>query len=157
MVFSSMKIPKNTSVLSENVNTCAGRWVIDGSCMADNTHHVNLGLPSAHGHPAHGRWAQLGKKNFPIISTLRRHGVHGPATHKRNSISTPIDGIWVTSGIKVEKAGYFSYDEVVMNTDHRCLWIDVPFASVFGQDIPPSRRKAARCDETLDLQVATLY
>jgi hypothetical protein len=112
--------------------------------MADNTHHVNLGLPSAHGHPAHGRWAQLGKKNFPIISTLRRHGVHGPATHKRNSISTPIDGIWVTSGIKVEKAGYFSYDEVVMNTDHRCLWIDVPFASVFGQDIPPSRRKAAR-------------
>ena len=65
-----MKIPKTTSVSSENVNTCAGHWAIDGSCMANNMHHVNLGLPSAHGHPAHGRWAQLGKKNFPIIWTL---------------------------------------------------------------------------------------
>jgi len=57
ILFSSMKIPKTKSLSSENVNTCAGRWAIDGSCVADNTHHVNLGPPSAHGQPAHGRWA----------------------------------------------------------------------------------------------------
>jgi hypothetical protein len=75
---------------------------------------------------------------------LRRHGLQGPGTHKRNSTSTPIDSIWVTPGINVVKAGYFDYDEVVMNTDHRCLWINVPFESVFGHDILPAMRKAAR-------------
>jgi len=57
MVFSSMKIPKTTSLSSEDVNTCVGRWGIDGSRVADNTHHVNLGPPSAHGQPATGPWA----------------------------------------------------------------------------------------------------
>jgi hypothetical protein len=48
------------------------------------------------------------------------------------------------SGINVVKAGYFDYDEVVMIMDHRCMWIDVPFESVFGHDIPLTKRKAAR-------------
>ncbi len=73
---------------------------------------------------------------------LQRHGSHGPATHKRNSTSTPIDGIWITPGITIERGGYFPYDEVVMNTDHRCLWIDVPFSSVFGNDLPPCKTES---------------
>jgi len=75
---------------------------------------------------------------------LRRHGLQGQGTRKRNSTSTPIDGIWVTPGINVVKAGYFDSYEVVMNTDHRCVWIDVHFESVFGHDIPLAKRKAAR-------------
>jgi len=75
---------------------------------------------------------------------LQRHGSHGPATHKRNSTSTPIDGIWITPGITIERGGYFPYDEVVMNTDHRCLWIDVPFSSVFGNDLPPCKTESCK-------------
>lgn len=75
---------------------------------------------------------------------LQKHGLLGPATHKRNSTSSPIDGIWTTPGIAIERGGYFAYDEVVMNTDHQCLWIDVPFSSVFGHDLPPAKRRTAR-------------
>jgi hypothetical protein len=49
---------------------------------------------------------------------LQKHGLLGPATHKRNSTSSPIDGIWTTPGKAIERGGYFAYDEVVMNTDH---------------------------------------
>jgi hypothetical protein len=75
---------------------------------------------------------------------LKRHGKEGPATHKRNSTSTPIDGIWATSGITIERGGYFAYDEVIMNTDHRCLWVDTPFPSIFGHSLPPAKRRNAK-------------
>jgi len=34
---------------------------------------------------------------------LNKHGMKGPATHKRNSQSTPIDGIWTSQGLTIEK------------------------------------------------------
>lgn len=52
---------------------------------------------------------------------LEKHGVNGPATHERNSTSTPINSIWKTPGILIDHGGYFGYDEVFPNTDHRCI------------------------------------
>jgi hypothetical protein len=75
---------------------------------------------------------------------LKRHGLNGPATYKRNLTNTPIDGIWATQGICIENGGYFAYEEVIMNTDHRCLWVDIPFSSIFGHSLPPSKRRNAR-------------
>jgi hypothetical protein len=49
---------------------------------------------------------------------------------------TPIDGIWATPGIDILAGGYFNYDEVFLNTDHRCLWIDVSFITTFGHNMP---------------------
>ncbi|MFN9980866.1 MAG: hypothetical protein ACK53Y_13155, partial [bacterium] len=72
---------------------------------------------------------------------LGRHGKQGPATHKRNSNGIPIDGIWITPGIVIEKGGYCEYDEVFQNTDHRCLWIDVSFSIAFGHNLPTPRRQ----------------
>jgi len=69
-----------------------------------------------------------------LISTF---GNSGPATSKRNSSAVPIDGIWTTPGKKMEAGGYFKFDEVFMNTDHRCLWIDVSFINAFGHNMPP--------------------
>jgi len=75
---------------------------------------------------------------------FKRHGKEGPATHKRNSTSTPIDGIWATSGITIERGGYFAYDKVIMNTDHQCLWVDIPFSSIFRHSLPPAKRRNAK-------------
>ena len=75
---------------------------------------------------------------------LAKHGTKGPSTFRRNNTNHPIDGIWTSPSIHIKAGGYFDYDEVVMNTDHRCLWINVPFESVFGHDILPAMRKAAR-------------
>ncbi len=69
---------------------------------------------------------------------IGKHGLDGPATHKRNATSGPIDGIWGTPGIVINKGGYFAYDEVFLGTDHRCLWIDVPFTIAFGHNLPPT-------------------
>jgi len=72
---------------------------------------------------------------------IGKHGLDGPATHKRNATSGPIDGIWGTPGIVINKGGYFAYDEVFLGTDHRCLWIDVPFTVAFGHNLPPTRKR----------------
>ena len=48
---------------------------------------------------------------------LDRHGSQGPATHKRNSTSSPIDGIWISPGFDISKGGYLEYDQV-FPSDH---------------------------------------
>jgi len=54
---------------------------------------------------------------------LTKHGPAGPATSKRNTQAIPIDGMWTTPGIHMEAGGYFKFDEVMINTDHRiCGW-----------------------------------
>ena len=58
--------------------------------------------------------------------------------------STPIDGIWATPGIVIQEGGYFDYDSVFINTDHRCIWIDISFATAFGHNMPHISRPAAR-------------
>jgi hypothetical protein len=42
----------------------------------------------------------------------------------------------MTPGLEIEVGGYFDYDEVFMNTDHRCLWMDVSFTQAFGHNMP---------------------
>ncbi len=56
-----------------------------------------------------------------------------------------MDGLWISSGLSIIKGGYLNYDEVVPNTDQRCLWIDVSFSAAFGHTthniIRPTMRK----------------
>ncbi len=75
---------------------------------------------------------------------LEKHGVHGPSTYRRNNTNTPIDGIWATPGIVIQEGGYFEYDPVFINTDHRCLWIYISFISAFGHNMPHIIRPSAR-------------
>jgi len=75
---------------------------------------------------------------------INKHGNLGPATSKRNFSSIPIDGIWTTPGIIMEAGGYFKFDEVFINTDHRCLWIDIHFVNAFGHNMPPLFRPKAK-------------
>jgi hypothetical protein len=75
--------------------------------------------------------------------TLEKHGQQGPATHKRNATSTSIDGIWMSSGLVIERGGYFAYDEVIPS-DHRCLWVDLTFLMAFGHNMAPLAQRIPR-------------
>jgi hypothetical protein len=64
---------------------------------------------------------------------LERHGkLTAPNTHLRGSNS--IDGIFVTSSLKIVNGGYAAFDQGVTGkrSDHRCLWIDIHMVYVFG-------------------------
>jgi hypothetical protein len=66
------------------------------------------------------------------------------ATQNRNTNHEPIDGIWVTSGLKAPSAGYLSFGDGCPS-DHRALWIDLDYDGVFGYKghphVPPAIRR----------------
>ena len=63
---------------------------------------------------------------------LRRHRRYSPpATQNTNTTRTPIDGIFVTPGIVVTRAGYDAFD-AGCPSDHRLLYIDITTRSIFG-------------------------
>jgi hypothetical protein len=74
---------------------------------------------------------------------LYKHGLQGPATHKRNSTSLPIDGIWVTQGLEILNCRYFEYD-AVFPSDHQCLWLDMTFMAAFGHNMAPLHKRTPR-------------
>lgn len=56
---------------------------------------------------------------------LYKYGTNGPSTFHRNKTKTPIDGIWISADMKILQGGYLQYDELIQNTDHCCLWLDI--------------------------------
>ncbi len=75
---------------------------------------------------------------------MKRHGLNGPSTFRRNTTNNPIDGIWTSPNIDISAGGYFAYDSVFLNTDHRCLWIDITFITAFGHNMPIIHKPKAR-------------
>ena len=65
--------------------------------------------------------------------------VDPPETCNKNTKRVPTDGIFVTPGIMPTAGGYSAYGQT-SNSDHRTLWIDIPFTSVLGFK-PPNRPK----------------
>jgi hypothetical protein len=53
-----------------------------------------------------------------------------------------IDGIYVSTTIKITKGGYLPFDK--FPTDHRPLWIDVSMTNIFGNDMAPLLQPQAR-------------
>jgi len=75
---------------------------------------------------------------------MEPHGYHGPETFRRNNARNPIDGIWTTPGISISRGGYFQHDEVFLNTDHRCLWVDISYEQAFSHNMPTLFKPKAR-------------
>jgi len=88
---------------------------------------------------------------------LHRHGANGPSTFCRNTTNTPIDGIWVSSGISILQGGYLDYDDVVVGADHKCLWIDISYQVAFGSNFPPIPRPKTRRLHCKDARIVTNY
>jgi hypothetical protein len=67
-----------------------------------------------------------------------------PATCDKNNNRQPIDGIFTTFEINITAGGYFPFNSGCAS-DHRPIWIDVPYNSIFGHATspivnPPPRR-----------------
>jgi hypothetical protein len=58
-----------------------------------------------------------------------------PETNYKNNQEHPIDAIFTTPGIAPTEGGYLPY-KAFMDSDHRALWIDVPFNSALGHNFP---------------------
>ena len=58
-----------------------------------------------------------------------------PATHNRNQSRTPIDVIWGTSGVEVERAGYCPFNQKALSaaSDHQMIWVEVSSLSILGK------------------------
>ena len=64
---------------------------------------------------------------------MSRHGNNAPPTYTGGMAGgkDPIDGIFVSTGINVEVAGYLAAGQLGFG-DHRCLWIQIDMAEHFG-------------------------
>jgi hypothetical protein len=76
---------------------------------------------------------------------LQKDGLNAPSTYRRNMTDTPIEGIWASAGIDITAGGYFKMDEVIIGTDHSCLWVDIRYEVAFGfSGTPPITRPSAK-------------
>ena len=78
-----------------------------------------------------------------------------PATCNKNKTRTPIDGIWATNGIQPTQAGYLPYGNI--DSDHRALWMDVAYETVYGFKIPPMTANRIRRLNTKNPKMVEKY
>ena len=119
-------------VFDTELRELVASWIADGE-------HVILGIDANEDvtNQREGAFAQkLGRIGMTEVVT-DRHGRQPPSTHTRGSKA--IDGIFVTEGLRGLKCGYTDF-----LTDHRVLWIKVPYLRAYGYHIPPIPRGFAR-------------
>jgi hypothetical protein len=86
------------------------------------------------------------KERKLIPSIIQRHGREGPETYQRGSV--PIDEIFISKNIGVEKCGYLPHGTNC--SDHRAIWIDINKISVLGSklpDIPYYQARRLKCQD----------
>ena len=79
-----------------------------------------------------------------------------PETHNRNTQQIPIDGIFVTPGIQPTQGGYTSYGQCVAS-DHRSIWLDIPYTSILGHNLPDMHRRPTRRLQAKDPRLVDKY
>ena len=69
------------------------------------------------------------QNNLTEIITKKHHQSIGisPTYHRG---SNPIDGIFISPNLKIDKCGYFPFGS--FPSDHRALWIDISITETFG-------------------------
>ena len=83
-----------------------------------------------------------------------RHGTNAPSTHNRGT--SPIDAIFASGTLTNIKCGYLTFGAGIPS-DHRSLWVDLPYALAFGHDLPPCIIPAARRLKCTDPRTVTRY
>ena len=80
------------------------------------------------------------------------------STCNKNTRSIPVDGIWASPSLECQAAGYFGYGELLMGkTDHRMIWADFSYESVFGFKPPEPVYKAPQRLTLQDPRVVRRY
>jgi hypothetical protein len=72
---------------------------------------------------------------------LSTHDGRPPPTYNRGRDA--IDAIYVTTSLRGSRCGYLAFGDAVPS-DHRALWIDVPYTVAFGHVLPPVVSARAR-------------
>lgn len=65
--------------------------------------------------------------------TKFRKGRPQVSTCVKNKQATPIDGLWVTPSLTIERAGYCGIEEKI-SSDHMALWIDCSITELLGKE-----------------------
>jgi hypothetical protein len=84
------------------------------------------------------------------------HDKSPPATCDKNTNREPIDGIFATPGIRIVAGGYSAFNSGCPS-DHRYLWIDIPYEDAFGYAAPPLFPPSARRLKSKDLMMVQRY
>ena len=118
-------------VFDRELQELMATWVADGE-------HVILGIDANEDVSKNGEGSFSWKmKRLGLIEAITdKHG-RGPSTYARGS--KPIDGLYVTEGLRGLQCGYSE-----MLTDHRVLWMKVPYQVAYRYRIPPIPRPFAR-------------
>ncbi len=75
---------------------------------------------------------------------LERHSQKSPpATNDNNDSREPIDGIWASKELEVTAAGYLPFGDGC-DSDHRLVWADFSYHTVFGQELPSEYRPPSK-------------
>ena len=101
--------------------------------------HIILGMDAnedVRSGAVHHMLSELGLRE--LILDLHE-GHDPPETCYKNTQRVPIDGLFGTHGIQPTAGGYTRYDQFCVS-DHRGLWIDVPYQSALGYN-PPDLHK----------------
>jgi hypothetical protein len=118
----------------EDLNHCIQTWMAAGD-------QIILGMDV--NEDIHSQNMQEWTSSLGLIDALNHSHPHSPrvATCNKNSNNTPIDGIWITPGLTISKAGMTGFGELYPDSDHRLLWIDVDNESLFGFRTPPPAKR----------------
>jgi hypothetical protein len=73
---------------------------------------------------------------------FERHGFQAPATTDKGSL--PIDGIWASRTLVIERGGYLPHGAAIPTTNHRGLWVDISHVVAYGHSLPPIIRASGR-------------
>ena len=79
-----------------------------------------------------------------------------PETNLKNDQQTPIDALYVTPGILPTTAGYMPYFQMAFS-DHRALFITVPYESCLGHNLPNVPLRLPRRIKAKDPRSRELY
>ena len=74
-------------------------------------------------------------RSLGLVNTHHSQHPHLPAasTCNKNNQSIPVDRIWASPSLECCAAGYYGFGELLMGkTDHRMIWADFSYSSVFG-------------------------
>ena len=83
----------------------------------------------------------------------KKHG-KGPRTHTRSK-DAPIDCIFGTADFKILRGGYLSFR--ILASDHRGLWIDIPYFILYSYNPPQPVFHMARRLKLTDPRVVARY
>ena len=65
-----------------------------------------------------------------------------PATQNRNQNRVPIDAIWVSRNVVVNRAGFSPFGgDLACVSDHRMLWVELDNSSILGKFLPCPRKQ----------------